>query len=160
MIKTFRFCSAGLRSGRRRPTGDRRAGRSASPRLNWLLMLKNARYPRAGRGDPRRRHSRAHRRGDCSAPLQDGQYVTEGDLLLTTTRSPRGAGSGAGRAEKRRSLITSVAAVAHSLRAAYQQSSISRNDVDAARAARRRRRCRAAGQSPRRGPADSAPATL
>ncbi len=97
-------------------------------------MLKNALSP-AGRGDPRRRHSRAHRRGDCSAPFPDGQYVTEGDLLFTLDDAQPRAALALAQAELKsaEASITSVAAVAHSLRAPINNHSISRNDVDTAR---------------------------
>ncbi len=89
--------------------------------------------------------------------FRDGQYVTEGDLLFTLDDAQPARALALAQAELKSALITSVAAVAHSLRAAYQQPlhqpQRRRYGPDAAR---RRRRCRTAGQSPRRGPADCA----
>ncbi len=124
MIKTFRFAllACGLVVGALTAT----AAPAVPVRVATVELAPHAEeraISRAGRGDPRRRHSRAHRRGDCSAPLPGRPvcYRRRPAVYPRRRAAPRGAGSGAGRAEKRRSLITSVAAVAHSLRAAYQQ---------------------------------------
>ena len=137
MIKTFRFAllACGLVGGALTATAAP-ACRSASPRLNWLLMLKNALSPGGSGGDPApSTFARAHRRVIVQRHFPDGQYVAEGDLLFTLDDAqPARRWPGAGRAEKRRSLATSVAAVAYSLcERLINNHSISRNDVDTAR---------------------------
>ncbi len=122
-------------------------------------MLKNALSP----GGSRRSRAvdiRARTEGVIvQRHFQDGQYVTEGDLLFTLDDAQPRAALALAQAE----LKSAEAPLRQSqqLLTRYERlinnHSISRNDVDyGPDAARRRRRRRAAGQSPRRGPADSA----
>lgn len=97
-------------------------------------MLKNALSPGGSRRSAPSTFARAPK-GDCSAPLRDGQYVTEGDLLFTLDDAQPRAALALAQAE----LKSAEASLRQSqqLLTRYERlinnHSISRNDVDTAR---------------------------